>query len=351
MTLVLRRAAAYAIDMAIAVPMFVGGVWLTRHLGADWGLFDNLFLLLCAAAYFGWFEGVGQASPGKRLLRLRVVRRGGEPITPHIATMRTILFLTVPYGVTLLIDLVIALVSNDPTQPRWLWSFLEGDKTAGALLIPISIVTSAGSQGVHDLIARTVVLSARAPNTLVQHPGAIWSTSVVVTLIIALLVGSFWVRGFEANLENFSSGTSQLGAVEDATGVLANSLPFKSIHLRQGHSPSSCACQASTTMPSDMVAIELASGKASSHDPGAIENVARTIVDILTKHPIDIPWSMLEVRIASEYSFGPIMLTERSGVRAVKCPDDSEPPIVLCPREYFWRDFGVGVTSALLGPL
>jgi uncharacterized RDD family membrane protein YckC len=59
-------------------------------------LFGLLYLaasLLAGVTYFTWFHGVGGRTPGKMLLRLRVIQASGDPMTPGIAFLRWVGYL------------------------------------------------------------------------------------------------------------------------------------------------------------------------------------------------------------------------------------------------------------------
>jgi len=93
-----RRLPAYLIDLVIRGAMFVGGtivVWLVFGLAGLPGLGIGLSLVLWFA--LGWFYGGlfetfwnGQ-TPGKRLMRIRVLSVDGQPINGLQAVLRNVL--------------------------------------------------------------------------------------------------------------------------------------------------------------------------------------------------------------------------------------------------------------------
>jgi uncharacterized RDD family membrane protein YckC len=95
------------------------------------GLFGLLYLaasLLAGMAYFTWFHGVGGRTPGKMLLRLRVIQASGDPMTPGIAFLRWVGYL----------------ISGPIFCLGFLWVAFDGRK-----------------QGWHDKIAATIVIRER----------------------------------------------------------------------------------------------------------------------------------------------------------------------------------------------
>jgi uncharacterized RDD family membrane protein YckC len=60
---------------------------LSRQIGAV-ALLCLFLSLLIDMTYFTWFHGVNGQTPGKMLLRLRVIQASGEPVTPGTAFLR-----------------------------------------------------------------------------------------------------------------------------------------------------------------------------------------------------------------------------------------------------------------------
>jgi uncharacterized RDD family membrane protein YckC len=130
------RLAATAIDLVVVGTVAVIGA-LAAHMVigmlpaqvADvesWGLVALGVIVL--TGYFVYFWGVEGATPGKKLMGLRVIRPGtGEPIGPGRALLRLV---GITAGNILFVDLIVA--------------FLHRDRRA-----------------LHDMIADTIVVEAR----------------------------------------------------------------------------------------------------------------------------------------------------------------------------------------------
>ena len=164
------RFAAWIIDtMVISVPgwvlvftLFGGFSFITSpgH-GGEKTLYSVVFFLLMVS-YFGLFEGLRGASPGKALCRLRVVGLDGH--TPGIskALARILIF----YGLSGLPVMALTLL-----RPDWMVQHAGDPKSSLALVIP-SVVQLLmflllfctcrrrnGFAGLHDLWSRTRVVS------------------------------------------------------------------------------------------------------------------------------------------------------------------------------------------------
>jgi uncharacterized RDD family membrane protein YckC len=131
-----RRAWAYLIDCLIRIGVFLaiellmylatgGHGWSAKAIAGGGGL---LFLFLIEWGYFvifeGWWNGT---TPGKRLLKLRVVKEGGYPLSFADAVLRNLLrtadFLPVGYLLGLLV------MSWDGRFTRL------GDRAAGTMVV------------------------------------------------------------------------------------------------------------------------------------------------------------------------------------------------------------------------
>jgi uncharacterized RDD family membrane protein YckC len=104
-----RRAMAYGIDKTIlqisGMILFISGLLIFdlnlpayRH-GREWGLFGTMLngrfifgyyaiTVLMDMVYFTWFHGVTGQTPGKILMRLRVVQENDESLTFGLAFLR-----------------------------------------------------------------------------------------------------------------------------------------------------------------------------------------------------------------------------------------------------------------------
>lgn len=165
-SVLVRRLAAYVVDILLLFTVIIitqfglealtGGLpmrWLTtgpRIEGWVW-----LSVSLPTYLYFALSESsVQQATVGKRLLGLRVTDTAGKRISFGRALLRTIVKL-IPWEVTHL-----SLFLPTPIFTGGQGGFLPGLISANVLIVVYLavIVLTAGKQGVHDLVARTMVL-------------------------------------------------------------------------------------------------------------------------------------------------------------------------------------------------
>jgi uncharacterized RDD family membrane protein YckC len=148
------RSLALALDTLIQVAaglaLFV--IWISFRApglgcssgGANPGSAWTAALLVLAAfllqfGYFAYFEAIwnGQ-TPGKRYLRLRVIRRGGQPISAYEAVTRNLLRIVDSIPVIYAVGILCALLS--PQSKRL------GDYVAGTVVVherPIELTTEA----------------------------------------------------------------------------------------------------------------------------------------------------------------------------------------------------------------
>lgn len=174
-----RRTAAYVIDvvlvasilMPIQALVFVIAwgskrpEWLTT--GPEIYAWEWVSVSLPVWIYFTWYEsGPRGATIGKRLLGLRVTTPLGEPIRRGRAFLRTLLKL-LPWEMThvaVLLPTPMWDAGNDAAaRPMLIIStVLFGAWFGAVLLVP-------KAQGVHDLIAGTLVLDRRGRATPSEH--------------------------------------------------------------------------------------------------------------------------------------------------------------------------------------
>jgi uncharacterized RDD family membrane protein YckC len=131
-----RRAWAYLIDGLIRIAILLavellmvlatgGNGWSVKAIAGGGGL---LFLFLIEWGYFVFFEGAWNGTtPGKRLLKLRVVKEGGYPLSFADAVLRNLLrtadFLPLGYLLGLLVMI-------------WDGRFMRlGDRAAGTMVV------------------------------------------------------------------------------------------------------------------------------------------------------------------------------------------------------------------------
>jgi uncharacterized RDD family membrane protein YckC len=176
-SIIVRRLAAYLVDIlllfaAVLVTQFglealTGGLpmrlFTTGPLMEGWVW---LSVSLPTYLYFALSESSAyQATPGKRLLGLCVTDTDGKRIGFGRALLRTIVKL-IPWELTHL-----SLFLPTPIMDGQ-GGFLPGLITANVLIVVYlaAITITAGKQGVHDLVARTMVLPAALPSAARRSP-------------------------------------------------------------------------------------------------------------------------------------------------------------------------------------
>jgi uncharacterized RDD family membrane protein YckC len=128
-----RRALAYLIDAVIRAAVVVGGVVLLKLIAGveGEGFSEGLILLLLFLVEWGYYvllESItGGRTPGKRVLRLRVIKEGGYPLGFLDSVLRNLLrgadFLPIGYVIGFFAS------AFDPRFRRL------GDRAAGTLVI------------------------------------------------------------------------------------------------------------------------------------------------------------------------------------------------------------------------
>lgn len=167
---ILRRLGAYIVDVTllmVAVQAFQWGLMALTGgfpfaqltaLNNGWLIYNWMLLTVSLPIwlYFILFERSSrQATPGKRLLRLQVTSENGErPSWPQLLA-RTVLKL-LPWEIYHLAFMLPVPLLSDPT-PGFRPGFVVG--AVVLLLYLLVLVQPPARQSIHDLIARTAVVS------------------------------------------------------------------------------------------------------------------------------------------------------------------------------------------------
>jgi uncharacterized RDD family membrane protein YckC len=162
----LSRSLAYAVDLGLRMAlMMAASMVLARVRGVGTALFFVLYFLV------EWFYPVlfellpGSATPGKRVLGLKVVMDSGLPVTPAASLLRNLLrtvdFLPVAYGFGLLSMLLRADFKR------------LGDLAAGTLVVHVAQVTLHAALPEAAPLAPARALSAREQAAVVSWAGRI----------------------------------------------------------------------------------------------------------------------------------------------------------------------------------
>ncbi len=169
--LVLRRLAAYWIDCLLS---FLGVILLNLVLlpvnpllkliqtGAPVSGWQYHLWVLAVASLPIWIYFIvaqsraGQATPGMRLLKLRLTRLDGSRLSPGEALMRTAI-LMVPFEIN---HVFVAYIypSLPPGQPALAWLLFAFICLICIAYISLCFITPRG-QSLHDLAARTLISS------------------------------------------------------------------------------------------------------------------------------------------------------------------------------------------------
>ncbi len=150
-----NRLGAFVVDSVLLSPVWLIGPLCYRQIvGQAVGSVWNLTSLLLCTAYYVHFHGHSGQTPGKRLLRVRVVTAGGEqPIGYVTAAMREL-----PWVAIALLGVVITDLVRDPRLVRT-FPILESLVAGGNALL---IVLTARHRGFDDALAGTVVVRTSA---------------------------------------------------------------------------------------------------------------------------------------------------------------------------------------------
>jgi uncharacterized RDD family membrane protein YckC len=176
----LRRGAAFAIDalILVAAGTALGSALFNVFMAlGQWG---KALGLATALSYFGLGDSAryGGATPGKRLMGIRVKGRDGEPVTPVRAGARALVFL-VPW-------LLEPRCSACPaTVEAALGILVYG---GGAAILYLLIFNRGTGQSLHDLLTGAFVTRAGDAPPLETHP---WKGHYVLAASCALVVAFF----------------------------------------------------------------------------------------------------------------------------------------------------------------
>lgn len=159
-----NRLGAFAIDSVLLSPVWLfAPLWYRKVVGEPLGPAWSLLLLLVCTAYYVYFHGRTGQTPGKRLLRVRVVAAADEqPISYFTAGERELPWILSAVLGALLADFfsaasLVKLVSN-----------LQVVFDAGNVLL---IFLTAKHRGLEDFIAGTVVVrTSAAPDIPARAP-------------------------------------------------------------------------------------------------------------------------------------------------------------------------------------
>lgn len=168
----IRRGVAYLTDCTVVFGIFaltqllvfaplralIGIEEQWFYSGLNTQLYTLLTISLPAWLYFAWFEqSAWQATVGKRLLRLQVVRAIDHRRIPFGSALLRTLVKLLPWE--------IAHLANNLPTPIWYATepgFRIGFAVAGVVMgvYMLLVVVTTRHQGLHDILARTAVLRA-----------------------------------------------------------------------------------------------------------------------------------------------------------------------------------------------
>ncbi len=214
-----RRAIAFLLDgVIIGLPLMGIGL-LFFDAAASLGELGRLVGLGVGAVYFAIFDssvGGGQ-SLGKRLLRIKVVRTDGRPLSPASAGLRALIVLT-PFN-----------LNGISLEVSSLWIAIVAGLVFGLALSMIYLFLFESSRrSLHDLVTGAMVINARAAPLPVLRP--LWkghwvATGFLCSAIVAL-AGTGW---FLAQRENPLQAVRR--AVDGVPGVRSTKISFQSFRM------------------------------------------------------------------------------------------------------------------------
>ena len=185
--LVLQRTLAFTIDLVIVIALQVTlGVAAVMAL-IPWGPEQNAAFLVAFIAYFGVFEWRGGRTPGKMLLRIRVVQQDGQAADAFACFSRISLL---AFG-----SAIPSIISGGVEELFHLPAAYDSARTWAPLLLgwlvwPVSIIVGGGVVGAHDVIVGTKVVRSGSSNAM-YGPGVpqhYWAKVAGATTLTGLVV-------------------------------------------------------------------------------------------------------------------------------------------------------------------
>lgn len=208
-----ERAGAFAIDALLAfIGLIVGGVAMAAlGFSGDRGVWQagySLFAFFTLFFYFGWCEaGRRGATPGKRLLGLRVIDSRGRALTPHAAFVRNVVrWIEIAGPLSLL-----GAASFDPNSPTRGADLLLYGALTGLSAVPF---VRADGRRLGDLAAGTLVV--RAPRAALSRELVAPREAAAAVLAFADaeldVYGERELHALEALLRSETAGSARLVA-------------------------------------------------------------------------------------------------------------------------------------------
>lgn len=209
-----RRVAALAVDVAIlGVIGFMIGLLLAQELVVlgPWG---RLVGFSIAMAYFGLFNSwlSGGQTPGKRLLKVKVVTREGSLLSVPRACLRF-----VPLGLPWFLNG--AKFPESVLTSYWLYVISVVVFGLGLSVVYLYIFNRRSRQSVHDLLVGSYVVSAQGAGPVVTD--AVWRPHLTICVALLLLSGMAPYLGAKlADKEPYASLSNIQQTVMSEPGVV-----------------------------------------------------------------------------------------------------------------------------------
>ncbi len=237
-----RRSLAFFIDAAVlmAAGTALGFIAMARL--ASLGPWGRVLGTAATLAYFGISDSAiaKGASPGKRLMGLKVVGATGEPISPGRAMLRSLVFV-----IPIMMD------ARCPTCPAFvevaLGALVYG---GGAAMLVLFIINRATRQSLHDLASGTYVIKApELPSPPVHgtprrgHYAIAAAVALVITAFITIATVEEVKSGRRAHMAQIVEaladvpGVRSVHAIAGDVVVSGNPVGFVQINARLDERP------------------------------------------------------------------------------------------------------------------
>jgi hypothetical protein len=153
-------------------------------------------------------------TPGKKLLRLRVVARNGEPISVGKAVARYSV-LSIPFFLN---NLTLPLSKTPSFVVNLLVVLVFG---LGFVLIYLVVFNRHTRQGPHDLLVDSYVVDANGSGAVNAEPTWKGHWIILCALLVAGSLGGMWLQNKLKGMVDFSAMMADLKVVEDMPNVQA----------------------------------------------------------------------------------------------------------------------------------
>ena len=186
--MLVRRSLAFLFDILIVSIFFAILIALSVVGLYEWGAEENIAAYFFLVFYFILFEGRDGATPGKKLLGVRVVSVDCSRLSYYQAGVRSFVFFGAPILFGLLYDLLgtgFYFLSEN-----YLFSSL-GEVELGTRITLILLIVFCRGRGIHDQLPRTALIRVSESSIHADQRG-IWWAFLLMNLLVSVSIQSFY---------------------------------------------------------------------------------------------------------------------------------------------------------------